>query len=222
MATRDGTWEVDLIWKYFQETSTFGSPTEDWYKKMDSAGSLDNRKHVYDLLVSDPAHTNPSVAQLPTSMIPWNQLNAGIVEVFHSEYACGSVVKLAFRKYMGWGRGEPPQRSVGHRGWHAVSWLVKSLKAGMPARVYLKQKDHYVGLVGFRGKSVHREAPPGDAYKQYEFLCIDPWPGGAATGATTILYAGAHTKFLGVARQVGTKIMYDGFEITALEGYHPF
>lgn len=214
MATRDGTWEVDLIWKYFQETGAAGSPTDDWYKKMDPAGSLDDRKHVYDLLVTEPAHTNPSGAELPTSMIPWNQLNDGIIKTFHTRLACGSVVKITFRKYMGWGRGHLPLRSVSQRGWHAVDWLVKSLKAGMPARAHLKAKNHYVGIVGFR------RIPAAGVL--HEFLVIDPWAGGARTGATTILYAGGTTAFLGVARQAGSKIMYDGYEVTSLEGHHPF
>ena len=93
MATRDGTWEVDLIWKYFQETGAAGSPTDDWYKKMDPAGSLDDRKHVYDLLVNEPAHTNPSGADFSTSMIPWNQLNDGIIKTFNTRLACGSVAE---------------------------------------------------------------------------------------------------------------------------------
>jgi hypothetical protein len=61
---------------------------------MDPAGSLDDRKHVYDLLVTESAHTNPSGAQLPTSMIPWNQLNGDIINTFNTQLACGSMVKL--------------------------------------------------------------------------------------------------------------------------------
>jgi len=214
MAPRDGTWEVDLIWKYFEDTGTAVSSTESWYKKMDPAGSLDDRKHVYKLLLDEPAHTNPSGADLPTSMIPWNQQNDGIIKTFDTNLACGSLVKLTFRKYMGWGRGEPLQRSVSQRGWDAVAWLIKSLKANMPVRAHLMAKNHYVGIVGFRRLQA--------AGVLHEFLVIDPWAGGAKTGSTTISYAGSTTAFLGIARQAGTKIMYDGYEITALEGYYPF
>jgi len=212
MAHRDGSWEVDLVWQYLHETATPGRPTDGWYKKMDPAGLLDDRRHVYDMLVGDPSHTNPSVDQLRASMVPWNQRNAGIIKAFKSELACGSVVKLTFRKYMGWGGAEPPQRSVSYRGWNGVNWIVKSLRAGKPVRAYLKKKNHYVGIVGFRS----------GAFMRYEFLCIDPWAGGAATGTTTIVYAGATTKFLGIARHDGTKLMYDGYEITDVEGYYPF
>jgi hypothetical protein len=222
MSSCDSTWEVDLICEYLHNTSDPGRSTGQWFKEMDPAGTLNDRKHVYDMLTGDPSHSNPGVGNLRTSMIPWNQRNAGIIKAFKTELACGSVVKLTFRKYMGWGGSEPPRRSVGHRKWNAVLWIVNSLRAGRPVRAYLRKKDHYVGIVGFKGASVHREAPQGDAYKNYEFLIIDPWAGGAATGATTITYSGAMTKFLGIARQVGWKIMYDGYEITDVEGYHPF
>ncbi|MGH8587877.1 MAG: hypothetical protein ACREXX_00645 [Gammaproteobacteria bacterium] len=222
MPTRDENWEVDLLWQHLHETGSPGRPTEGWYKEMDPTGTLDDPRHVYEMLVGEPSHTNPDLAQLPASMIPWNQRNAGIIKVFKTELACGSVVKLTFRKYMGWGRNEPNSRSVNYRGWNAVNWIVQSLRAGKPVRAYLKAKNHYIGIVGFQGRSVHPEAPKTDAFMRFDFLCIDPWAGGAATGTTTIVYAGATTKFLGIARQDGTKLMYDGYEITDVEGSFPF
>ena len=99
---------------------------------------------------------------------------------------------------------------------------VKSLRAGQPVRCYLRAKNHYVGIVGCRGKKVRPDALDSDAYKDWEFLVVDPWAGGASTGATTILYAGTQTKFLGIATQVGSKIVYDSIEIFSVEGPFPW
>ncbi|MEP6848862.1 MAG: hypothetical protein ABI999_08385 [Acidobacteriota bacterium] len=79
-------------------------------------------------------------------------------------------------------------------------------------------KESLRRIVGCRGKRVHPEATDEDAYKNWEFLVIDPWAGGASTGSTTILYAGIQTKFLGIAAQVGLKIVYDSIEIYSVEG----
>src|SRR5215203_93348 len=97
MSTCDANWDVDLICQHLKQSSAKIGPTGQWYKLMDPGGTLDDRSYVFDMLTNDPAHTDPN--DVSQSMIPWNQLNAGIVKVFKSEYACGSVVKLAFTKY---------------------------------------------------------------------------------------------------------------------------
>ena len=110
--SRDGSWDVDLIWKYFHETPGPASGAATWYQFMDPDGDLNDRKKVYAMLVSEHTHTNPDTSNLRQSKIPWNQRNAGIMKAFRtkmklseakSELACGSVVKLTFMKYMGWG-----------------------------------------------------------------------------------------------------------------------
>src|SRR6185369_12181754 len=95
-------------------------------------------------------------------------------------------------KYMGWSAGEPKSRTLDYKGWNGVLWIVKSLRAGQAVRCYLRSKDHYVGIVGCRGKKMHPEADDSDAAKTWEFLVMDPWAGGATTGSTTIQYAGNH------------------------------
>ncbi|MEP6850059.1 MAG: hypothetical protein ABI999_14465 [Acidobacteriota bacterium] len=222
MSSRDASWEVDLIWKYLSETSTPGVKTGDWFSSMDPGGTLNDRHTVYDMLTSSAADTNPDMTQLRAAMIPWNQRHAGIIKAFKSELACGSVVKLSFMKYMGWGSGEQKSRSLDFKGWNGVLWVVKSLRAGQPVRCYLKAKNHYVGIVGCRGKKMHPDADDSDAAKEWEFLVMDPWAGGASTGSTTISYAGIQTKFLGIAKQVGLKIVYDSIDIYSVEGPFPW
>jgi len=222
MPGRDPNWEVDLIWKYLGDTSTPGRKTGDWFSFMDPGGTLDDRKAVYDKLTSSAADTDPDMTQLRSAMIPWNQRHDGIIKAFKSELACGSVVKLSFMKYMGWSAGEPKSRALDYKGWNGVLWIVKSLRAGQAVRCYLRSKDHYVGIVGCRGKKMHPEADDSDAAKTWEFLVMDPWAGGATTGSTTIQYAGVQTKFLGVAAQIGKKIVYDSIEVYSVEGPFPW
>ena len=216
MSACDANWDVDLICKYFKESSDKVGKTGSWYNHMDPGGALNDRKHVFDLLLNHRSDTNPSGdPELGQSMIPWNQLNTGIVKAFKTHLACGSVVKLTFSKYMGWNiKAEPPSRRLDHPRWDGIKWLKASLTAGKPVRVYLKSKNHYVGFVGFSERFVR--IPP------LKFLVLDPWPGGAETGGATIKYAGKDTKFLGEAWADGNSIVYDSHQITAVQGFHPF
>jgi hypothetical protein len=175
------------------------------------------------MLLNDAGQTNPADNdKRAESMIPWNQNNDGIVKSFKSNLACGSVVKIAFIKYMGWPgfvkgkQHEPPRRSMAHKNWNGLKYIIKSLDAGKPVRVFLKAKNHHVGIVGYR------PLPMAVADTQYEFLVMDPWAGGARTGTETIKYAGKDTKFLGIGKQDGNKIVYDGYDVTDVDGWHPF
>lgn len=213
MSTCDANWDVDLICQHLKQSSAKVGSTGQWYKLMDPGGTLDDRSYVFDMLTNDPAHTDPN--DVSQSMIPWNQLNKGIVKVFKSEYACGSVVKLAFTKYMGW-KGEPRRRSMKHPRWDGLKWIKNSLAAGIPVRAYLQTRHHYVGIVGYSERLVMKTP--------LRFLIMDPWPGGADTGSTKFKYAGKDTMFLGEASVEDGKIVYDAtkHEVTAVEGFHPF
>lgn len=212
MSSCDSNWDVDLICKYFKDSTGKVVQQGSWYKQMDPGGTLDDRKFVFDLL-KQPTHSNPSLSVRGQSMIPWNQLNDGIVKAFNTHLACGSVVKITFSKYMGW-KGEPRSRSLKHPKWDGISWIKKSLTAGVPVRAFLKTKHHYVGIVGFSERTFR--------VPSLKLLVMDPWPGGAETGATTLKYAGHDTLFLGEAFVYGDLIFYDSHKVTAVEGFHPF
>lgn len=216
MSVCDASWDADLICKYFKDSSDKGKKTGGWYRFMDPNGTLDDRAHVFNMLLNEPDHTNPP--DVEQSMIPWNQLNAGMVKAFNSRFACGSVVKVAFTKYMGWSGKPIPVRKWNTRGWDGIAWLKKSLTAGYPARAYLQTRHHYVGIVGYRVRGLAMFSSVN------EFLIMDPWPGGADTGSTTIKYAGKDTAFLGIAIERNGKIFYDAneHEVTSVESFYPF
>lgn len=216
---KDANWPIDLVWKYLHEASEPGARTGSWFKKMDPGGLLNDRHGVYEMLVDQPAHTNPSTEEeVAKSMIPWNQNNKGLLEAFDNKWACGSVVKLSFLKYMGWGNKDYKSKEVGSKGFDAAQWIAEGLWKGMAVRAHLGRKHHYVGIVGYRTTSY------SNAKKrfEYEFLVMDPWAGGAATGGNTIVYAGATTAFLGIMKEAGDQLPYDTFEATAVAGPHPF
>lgn len=209
--TKDTSWTTDLIWHYLHETTSAAPPVGGWYKQMDPQNTLSDRHHVYEMLVDSLEHSDPLAHEIRGSMIPWNQRNAGMMAAFKTELACGSVVKIAFMRYMDWGGSETPSRDVNSKKFDAADWIVKSLYANRPVRAYLKKKNHYVGIVGHRGTA-----------GSIELLIMDPWPGGASTGATQLDYGGGKTKFLGVATQNGKFFDYDGVQITAVNGPHPW
>lgn len=218
---KDPNWTVDLIWKYLHDTKSPGKKTGDWYSLMDPSDQLADRHKVYEMLVGDPAASNPhDGAELEKSMIPWNQQNKNFKKKF-SKKPCGSLVKLTFWKYMGWGPEDPPSKNVRAKGFKPFQWIENSLRAGKPIRAHLPQAGHYVGIVGFR---VRPGCTPTTSTcgPYYEFLILDPWAGGPANGRNTLRYGGGETAFLGVARQRGNKIVYDGSEIAAVEGTHPY
>ena len=228
MARPDNDWDVDLIEKYLLNTTGPGIKTGEWYKFMDPPGKLNDRRYVHDLLtgkkISAPtvSDTCPDISKRDASMIPWNQNNKGILRAFGKmNLPCGSMVKLTFCKYMGWMYPkEPNNRGTSHPGWNAVLWIVKSLKAGKPVRAKIEALHHYVGIVGFRD-CLSFSLPRSDESATFEFLCIDPWAGGARTGEVKIKYA-KDTKFLGIARQIGTQLKYDGAWITEVGGFFAF
>jgi len=225
MARPDNDWDVDLIKKYLLNTSGPGIKTGEWYKHMDPNGKLNNRHYVYDMLTgkTSTSNTSPNGSNIGVSMIPWNQRNEGILKAFRgiTRLPCGSMVKLTFAKYMGWPfPKEPSNRSTSFPKWNAILWIVKSLRAGKPVRAKIHALHHYVGIVGFRD-SIKFALPRPDETATFDFLCIDPWAGGARTGSVTIKYA-KETAFLGIAHQVGTRLKYDGAWITEVGGFFPF
>jgi hypothetical protein len=187
---------------------------------MDPEDKLEDREYVYKLLVGlapEKWHTNPKKEERGKSMIPWSQENFCIVKD-HGGSACGGMVKMTFRKYMGWGLSnqgvEPCKKSI--YGWDAIGWIVKSLKALQPVRAHLGEREHYIGIVGYRYRG-----------GRYEFLCIDPWAGHPEKGNITITYAGVTTKFLGIVVQEGKRLIYgkgvleNPNTIDEIEGYLP-
>ena len=207
-------WDVDLLWQYFHESTQPTKTTGTWYDIMDPDGALDDRRHVYDMLLGDRSHTDPTLAEVRTSMIPWNQRNSGIMKKFKSEKACGGLVKLTFWKYMGWGAKSPHyNRSTTPSGTRSIG--LRCLTAKNPVRAHLPAIHHYIGIVGYRSK-----AP------KFEFLSIDPWPGHADTGRATFEYVApdgrtVKSKFLGIAYQIDEKLTYDGHAITHVGSYYP-
>lgn len=224
MARPDDDWDVDLIEKYLVSTSGPAIKTGEWYKFMDPTGKLNDRRYVYDMLTgkSSTSDTCPTLSNRDASMIPWNQNNKGILKAFGKrKLPCGSMVKLAFCKYMGWRYPtEPTNRSTSFPKWNAILWIVKSLRAGKPVRAKIDALHHYVGIVGFRDY-LKFAIPRADETATFEFLCIDPWAGGARTGEVKIKYA-KETKFLGIAHQIGTNLKYDGAWITEVGGFFAF
>ncbi|HEX5717348.1 MAG TPA: hypothetical protein VF179_14400 [Thermoanaerobaculia bacterium] len=238
MSACDGRWEVDLLCRYLVETKTPAVRTGGWFNEMDPGGILNDRKSVYDMLVGrgpHASHTNPSDdAAVFESMIPWNQQNLKLRKTFKEKMnlpaktplskveVCGSALMLMFRKYMGCGPDDPPfKRDVSAR-WDAAGWIVKSLRAWKPVRAHLPERDHYVGIVGFRGWSV----APGvsrtsGSTQRYEFLCADPWAGGPENATHELSYGGGITCFLWTIRQEGKELMFDHYRIGTVEGYVP-
>ncbi|MEX2142441.1 MAG: hypothetical protein WD894_24515 [Pirellulales bacterium] len=211
---KDPSWTFDLIWKHLHENTTKAKRTH-WYGNMDPNGELDDRHRVYELLVDEPNHTYPRGADATAanevrkrSMIPWNQLHPGIIKTFKTKYACGSVMKITFEKYMGWGGGYPGEKDVRKKGFDAVAFTVRNIMSGKP--VLARTADtryghHFVGIVGAR------MAPA------WEFLYIDPWAGNGAP----ITYAGATTSFLGIIRQENGKLKYGSFDVNTVGGFVP-
>jgi hypothetical protein len=79
----DLTWKTDLIWHYFGTVTTTAGPGRfnQYFKNQDPLGLLNNRRHVYDLLVGGTAESQPmSDAEVAKSTIPWNQNNEGFLK----------------------------------------------------------------------------------------------------------------------------------------------
>ncbi len=215
--TKDSAWLHDLIWKYLHEDKSKPKSVGHWYNTMDPLGTvLEDRHRVYEMLVDEPAHGNPDGTQVGTSMIPWNQNNKAFLNKVGGGLWCGSIVKIFFWKYMGWGASDPPGHSTTTKGFDAAHWVMESLASGRPVRARLSA-HHYVGIVGAKidGLSIKQKR------FKYAFLCIDPWAGGATTAMLELDYGGGKTSFLGVVFEQDGKLVYDGAEIDTVEGLHP-
>lgn len=206
---RDPSWETDLIWHYFHETSTkaeAGKSYGKYFKNQDPGGELSDRHRVYEMLVDEPENTLPTL--MPTveesmdnyhkSKLPWNQNNGGFLKSVNKEYWCGSIIKIVFVRYMGWPPVEPnQQRYPNKKSSDAVRWTIDKLTKKIPVRVSLGG-SHYVGIVGHRKLSD----------TSHDFLCIDPWGYGTDGSNTDMKYAGSKTAFLGISQQSGAAWTY--------------
>ena len=209
MATpRDLSWRTDLIWHYFGTVTTSAGPGRfnQYFKNQDPLGLLNNRRHVYDLLVGGTTESQPSSdAEVAKSTIPWNQNNEGFLKAVNQQWWCGSLIKMVFIRYMGWKDAEPsPQHSTRDRKFDAASWTIGKLEKKVPVRAFLGG-HHYVGIVGHR-KFVGPVATAGGE-RPTDFLCIDTWAWGidAQDGAE---YAGSKSAFLGIIKQNGKSWTY--------------
>jgi hypothetical protein len=211
---KDSAWDIDLIWEFLHETATSGKKVGSWYNVMDPKSELNDRHEVYKFIVGDATSKfSGSSVSIESDMTPWNQKNKGIVKVFNTDRACGSVVKISFIKYMNWPAGEPPRQAVkSFSRTTATTWIERSLSAKQPIRAQIPLAHHYVGIVGFKKQA------PGKG----KLLIIDPWYGGYATGGNVTKYGGGESPFLGIGTADGNDIIYDGQPVTSLEGYHPF
>jgi hypothetical protein len=211
---KDPYWHLDLIWKHLHEDAT-KSKSIHWYQHMDPKGMLDDRHSVYEMLVEQPDHSAPSTNEIrEQSMMPWNQLHPGMKTAFKTKYACGSVVKITFQKYMGWGGADPVERDVGKKGFDAVEFIVRNLINGRPVRARTadtRYGHHFVGIVGARTL----EHLPAKRRNKFEFLYIDPWAG----NGTPIKYAGATTSFLGIIHEEGDKLKYGLYDVNTVGGH---
>jgi hypothetical protein len=198
---RDSYWTNDLLWYYLYQSSAkpyVGRETmywfDQWYKKIDRSGALNDSREVYKLLVGNTRHTHPASDSVRgDSAIPWNQNNKEFLKNYRSmggsKLPCGTMVKVFFQKYMKWvtrnvvsllitgtGRCDPitVERACGN--------IEKNLQRHIPVRAGLgsglsKSVSHYVGIVGCKGNR--------------EFLCIEPWDRNSV-----ITYATRQTRFL--------------------------
>ena len=236
MSACDGRWEVDLLCRYLAETKTPAVRIGSWFEEMDPHGVLNDRKYVYDMLVgrgSSTQHTNPTTkTAVYESMVPWNQQNFKLRKTFRDRLypskkiekveVCGSALKLTFWKYMECGEKDPPFKREVNASWNAADWIVKSLRAGKPVWAHLPERNHWVGIVGFRGWSVAPEASrTSGSAQRYEFLCLDPWSGGPETAKHKLSYGGGVTSFLYTISQKGKELMFDHYRIGTVEGYVP-
>jgi hypothetical protein len=215
---RDTTWHTDLLWHYFHEDKSTATKWAHWYRDMDPLGELKNRHRVYEILVDEPAQTNPNANTVGASKIPWNQNNTGFLKTVGGGLWCGSLVKIVFTRYMGWNGVEPKSESIKRRGFNAALFTINNLRRKVPVRANLGG-HHYVGIVGHR--CIRRPLPPKEfgpeaCSEDNEFLCIDPWAGGIQ-GTQTIIYAGTETAFLGVIVQTGSTWKYTSELIVAVE-----
>lgn len=196
----DLSWENDLIWHYFHEIKTTAKPVGYWYKQMDPSGELNDRHRVYEMLLNegDPKDGR----EVAESKIPWNQNNSGFLKTAKTK-ACGTIIKIAFTRYMGWSNTQPKSLDIGKRGFDAARLVIDSLRDKKPVRVHLGK--HYVGIVGHRCRPA--PAGAGTCSPQNEFLCLEPWAG-SVTGDRSIHYAGHDTCFLGIIQQNGSTWQY--------------
>jgi len=199
----DSAWETDLIWHYFHQISTEAKPVGHWYKQMDSSGELNDRHRIYEMLLNESDLT----LDRGKSKIPWNQNNADFLKTVKGKLYCGSMIKIVFTRYMGWKNVEPKSLDIGKRGFDAAGLVIASLRDKKPVRVSLG--GHYVGVVGHRCRPAPGPAGTTGCSPQNEFLCLEPWAGGSATGGRAIKYAGKDTCFLGIIQQDGSSWKYD-------------
>ncbi len=222
---RDGLWTTDLLWHYLHEVKTPAPPQGSWHTKLDPLNELSNRHRVYELLVDEPAHTFPGTKALSeASKIPWNQLNTNLQhsceKLTKQKYACGTIVKVFFQRYMGWGANEKSYE-IKKRGFDAVKWVIQRLERKSPVRMALSGA-HYIGIVGHR--CIRTPMPAGmegpeACSANHEFLAIDPWPFGTNVDHFDMVYAGTHTGFLQIVRQVGTTWTYQHHKPSHVEGF---
>jgi hypothetical protein len=211
----DQSWETDLIWHYLHKTTTEAKPWRHYHNDMDPLGQLSNRHQVYELLINEGnLKTEKQVAE---SKIPWNQNNAGFLKTVGTKTLyCGSLIKIVFIRYMdwNWGGAEPISFDIGKKGFNAASLVIESLRDKKPVRVSLG--GHYVGIVGHRCRRPP-DTKEGACSPQNEFLCLEPWAGGSATGQNFITYAGNETCFLGIIQQENASWKYDKHTPQAVE-----
>jgi hypothetical protein len=237
---KDPNWSIDLIWKYFHEDATKAKQVSH-YKFMDPKGDLDDRHNVYRTLVDDAAKTDSNWRSVRgdkysfnDTMIPWNQNHPGMVKKFGGHLACGSVTKITFMKYMGWGENYPVQTSLNSRNVDAVvALIVRNLLNGKPVLAKVASDTygwHFVGIVGCRPQAFASLAGSIDSElklaarrksaQQWDFLYLDPWAG-SVDGNNSITYAGATTRFLGIITQQGAKLKYGKHDVNSAGGHVP-
>jgi hypothetical protein len=236
---KDPNWSIDLIWKHFHESATKVTPVAQ-YKQMDPKGELHERHRVYQMLVDEPAHTNSTWRpaskgyHFNDSMLPWNQNHPGMVKAFGKHTACGSLVKITFNKYMGWGTNYPVQQTLNSRNVSAiVALIVRNLLNGKPVLAKVASDTygwHFVGIVGCRpqafaimGGKIDAElklASKRKSVEKWDFLYIDPWAG-SVDGGNSMTYAGTTTKFLGMIQQQGDTLKYGKHAVNSVGGHVP-
>ncbi len=213
----DLAWETDLIWHYLHQIKTEAKPVGHWYKQMDPSGELNDRHRVYEMLLNES--DLKTQRDVDASKIPWNQNNAGFLKTVDGKLYCGSLIKIVFTRYMGWSNTQPKSLDIGKRGFDAARLVIDSLRDKKPVRVSLG--GHYVGVVGHRCRPAPGGAGAGCS-PQNEFLCLEPWAGGSATGQRTIKYAGKDTCFLGIIQQDGSSWKYDDHTARTVEFDSPW
>ena len=219
---RDGLWTTDLLWHYLHDVKTPAPPVGSWYKTMDPSNELSNRHRVYEILVDEADQTFPlDQPAVEVSKIPWNQGNANLQETCEvatgKPHACGTIVKLFFQRYMGWGAKET-SHAINAPRFDAAKWVIQHLEQKKPVRVALNGA-HYIGIVGHR--CIPTPLPPGPqtCSPNHEFLVVEPWAYGTTADQKSMVYAGAKTGYLQILRQEGSKWIYQKHKPTYVEGF---